>query len=69
MSLADMTPESVHQAIAEFDRLKRNSFLTTYGFGKAAPPGATKPIAFATPLFDGLVTFRGSSRRLALLPP
>jgi len=35
MSLADLTPESVHQAIAEFDRLGRNSFLSTYGFGKA----------------------------------
>jgi hypothetical protein len=35
MSLADLTPESVHQAIAEFDRLGRDSFLSTYGFGKA----------------------------------
>jgi len=35
MSLADLTPESVHQAITKFDRLGRDSFLSTYGFGKA----------------------------------
>jgi 5-methylcytosine-specific restriction protein A len=35
MSLADLTVESVHQAIAEFDRLGREAFLSTYGFGKA----------------------------------
>jgi 5-methylcytosine-specific restriction protein A len=35
MSLADLTPESVHQALAEFDRLGRDSFLSTYSFGKA----------------------------------
>jgi hypothetical protein len=35
MSLAGLTPESVHQAIAEFDRLGRDSFLSSYGFGKA----------------------------------
>ena len=35
MSLADLTPEAVRQAIAEFDRLGRESFLSTYGFGEA----------------------------------
>jgi hypothetical protein len=35
MSLADLTPEAVRQAIAEFDRLGRDAFLSTYGFGKA----------------------------------
>lgn len=35
MSLADLTPESVRQAIAEFDRVGRSSFLRTYGFGRA----------------------------------
>ena len=35
MSLADLTPESVRQAIAEFDRVGRDSFLNTYGFGRA----------------------------------
>jgi len=35
MSLADLTPESVHRAIAEFDQLGRDAFLSTYGFGKA----------------------------------
>src|SRR4051812_21567862 len=35
MSLVDLTPEVVRQAIAEFDRLGRESFLRTYGFGKA----------------------------------
>ena len=35
MSLTDLTPEAVRQAIAEFDRLGRDSFLNTYGFGKA----------------------------------
>jgi 5-methylcytosine-specific restriction protein A len=35
MSLADLTPEAVHQAIVEFDRLGRSVFLSTYGFGKA----------------------------------
>jgi 5-methylcytosine-specific restriction protein A len=35
MSLADLTPETVRQAIAEFDRLGQDSFLSTYGFGKA----------------------------------
>jgi len=35
MSLTDLTPEAVRQAIAEFDRLGRDSFLSTYGFGKA----------------------------------
>ena len=35
MSLTDLTPEAVRQAIAEFDSLGRDSFLNTYGFGKA----------------------------------
>jgi len=35
MSLADLTPESVRQAIAEFDRVGQDSFLNTYGFGRA----------------------------------
>jgi hypothetical protein len=35
MSLAELTPEAVRQAIAEFDRLGRVSFFSTYGFGKA----------------------------------
>jgi hypothetical protein len=35
MSLTDLTPEAVRQAIAEFDRLGRDSFLNTYGFGRA----------------------------------
>ncbi len=35
MSLADLTPESVRQAIAEFDRVGRDAFLNTYGFGRA----------------------------------
>jgi hypothetical protein len=35
MSLADLTPEAVRQAIAEFDRLGRDAFLSTCGFGKA----------------------------------
>jgi 5-methylcytosine-specific restriction enzyme A len=35
MSLSDLTPEAVRQAIAEFDRVGRESFLSTYGFGKA----------------------------------
>jgi 5-methylcytosine-specific restriction enzyme A len=35
MSLADLTPESVRHAIAEFDRVGRPSFLSTYGFGRA----------------------------------
>jgi hypothetical protein len=35
MSLADLTPEAVRQAIAEFDRLGRDTFLSAYGFGKA----------------------------------
>ena len=33
--ITDLTPEAVRQAIAEFDRLGRDSFLNTYGFGKA----------------------------------
>jgi 5-methylcytosine-specific restriction enzyme A len=35
MSLADLTPEAVRQAIAEFDRIGRDAFLSLYGFGKA----------------------------------
>jgi 5-methylcytosine-specific restriction protein A len=35
MSLADLTADAVRQAIAEFDRLGRDAFLSTYGFGKA----------------------------------
>jgi len=35
MSLADLTSETVRQSIAEFDRLGRDAFLSTYGFGKA----------------------------------
>jgi 5-methylcytosine-specific restriction protein A len=35
MSLADLTPEAVRQAIAKFDRLGRREFLTRYGFGQA----------------------------------
>jgi 5-methylcytosine-specific restriction protein A len=35
MSLADLTIEAVRRAIAEFDRIGRDSFLSTYGFGKA----------------------------------
>ena len=35
MSLTDLTPESVREALAEFDRIGRDSFLKTYGFGKA----------------------------------
>ena len=35
MSLVELTPEAVRQAIAEFDRLGRDSFLSIYGFGKA----------------------------------
>jgi len=35
MPLTDLTPEAVRQAIAEFDRLGRDSFLNTYEFGKA----------------------------------
>ena len=33
MSLTDLTPEAVRQAIAEFDSLGRS--FNTYGFGKA----------------------------------
>src|SRR5688572_28378635 len=29
------TPESVHSAITEFDRLGREQFLSRYGFGRA----------------------------------
>jgi 5-methylcytosine-specific restriction protein A len=35
MSLADLTADAVRQAIAEFDRLGRDAFLSTYGFGQA----------------------------------
>ena len=36
MSLAELTSaRAVEQAIAEFDRLKREPFLTKYGFGQA----------------------------------
>ena len=35
MPLTDLTPEAVRRAIAEFDSLGRDSFLNTYGFGKA----------------------------------
>src|SRR5450759_1415494 len=35
MSLADLTADVVRQAIAEFDRLGRNAFLSTYGFRQA----------------------------------
>ena len=35
MSLADLTPEAVRQAIAEYDRIGQDTFLNTYGFGKA----------------------------------
>lgn len=35
MSLADLTAVAVRQAIAEFDRLGRDAFLDTYGFGRA----------------------------------
>lgn len=35
MSLADLTADAVRQAIAEFDRVGRDTFLSTYGFGQA----------------------------------
>ena len=35
MSLAELTPDAVVQAIAEFDRLGHDTFLSTYDFGKA----------------------------------
>lgn len=35
MPLLDLTPEAVRQAIAEFDQVGRDPFLTKYGFGKA----------------------------------
>lgn len=35
MSLADLTAQSVRQAVAEYDRLGQHAFLSTYGFGKA----------------------------------
>ena len=35
MALSDVTAEGVERAIAEFDRLGRDSFLAEYGFGKA----------------------------------
>jgi 5-methylcytosine-specific restriction protein A len=35
VSLVELTPDAVLKAIAEFDRLGRSSFLSTYGFGKA----------------------------------
>lgn len=35
MSLAELTLEAVRQAIAEFDQIGREPFLTKYGFGKA----------------------------------
>jgi 5-methylcytosine-specific restriction enzyme A len=36
MSLADLTPETVRQALAECDQMGREAFLSTYGFGKAS---------------------------------
>jgi hypothetical protein len=36
MSLSDLSsPSAVHQAISEFDKLGREIFLRTYGFGMA----------------------------------
>ncbi len=35
MALSDLTTESVHKAIEEFDQLKRDAFLEKYGFGPA----------------------------------
>lgn len=35
MPLSDLTPNSVRQALAEYDRLGRDDFLSTYGFGRA----------------------------------
>jgi 5-methylcytosine-specific restriction protein A len=35
MSLADLTPEAVRQAIAEYDQVGQDPFLGKYGFGKA----------------------------------
>jgi 5-methylcytosine-specific restriction protein A len=35
MSIADLTADAVRQTIAEFDQLGQESFLSTYGYGKA----------------------------------